>query len=624
MTSISVVEEQMRALKVLLNLNNKDLKNRSEPIWRILVYDRRGQDIIAPVLNNKELRDIGVVLHLSLHSERDSVPDAAAVYFVIPSEENVLRISQDLQKGLYDHYYLNFISPIPSPLIEQLALACLQAETQNVIKKVMDQYLDFISLEDDMFILRQHGREEISYYAINRADVNENEMRNVTDKICNGLFAFFATLGIVPIIRCSKDNAADMVAQKLNKKLKSTLQDVKMSSLFKGNSFTDLNNHRPLTLQRPLLIILDRNMDMATPLYHSWLYQPLIHDVLSLKLNTVRIEETDERGRKKTQSYDLNRDDEFWQRHKGTPFPQVAESVQKELESYKNQEENVKQLKSNMDDVGNSYLGDNTAKLTSAVNSLPELLKRKTLIDMHTTIAHSILDQIKKRKLDNFIEIEEKILTKAVDKTLDKSPLDLVKDSTGGAERDKLRLSLINFLCASMSDDEVKEYERALEEAGCDIYPLNYLKRWKTIARMPSPASRVGKAENMLSKLMTQGSQFVLEGVKNLVVKKFSLPITRVVHDLMDNKNQSELEECRYFDPKLSESEMRPPENQGPFQEAIVFVVGGGNYIEYQNIIDSCKKNDKKPKKIIYGCTDLVDADQFIEQLSKLGHELSK
>jgi hypothetical protein len=32
-------------------------------------------------------------------------------------------------------------------------------------------------------------------------------------------------------------------------------------------------------------------------------------------------------------------------------------------------------------------MSDNTAKLTSAVNTLPQLLEKKRLIDMHTTIA---------------------------------------------------------------------------------------------------------------------------------------------------------------------------------------------------------------------------------------------
>ena len=33
-------------------------------------------------------------------------------------------------------------------------------------------------------------------------------------------------------------------------------------------------------LQRPLLALLDRNLDLATPLHHTWTYQALAHDVL--------------------------------------------------------------------------------------------------------------------------------------------------------------------------------------------------------------------------------------------------------------------------------------------------------------------------------------------------------
>lgn len=333
---------------------------------------------------------------------------------------------------------------------------------------------------------------------------------------------------------------------------------------------------------------------------------------------------------KKSQTFDLNCDDEFWQKHKTTPFPQVAKSVQEELEAYKNSEEEVKRLRNNMDSENSmDLLSNNTAKLTSAVQSLPELLKKKSLIDMHTTIATAILDQIKKRKLDNFFELEEKILSKSI---LDKTPLDIIKDSETGSETDKVRLCLINFLCSSLSDDEINEYEKTLEEAGCDLNAFRYLRRWKTFSRMPALANcQYGggtKTVNMFSKLMTQGSQFVMEGVKNLVLKKHFLPITRIVSAFMEMKNLQEIEDYRYFDPKLSKAtENRTPEPRTSFQDAIVFVVGGGNYIEYQNLVEYCKQSKTgkpNPKRVIYGCTDLVNADQFIEQLSRLGAELQR
>ncbi len=42
------------------------------------------------------------------------------------------------------------------------------------------------------------------------------------------------------------------------------------------------------------------------------------------------------------------------------------------------------------------------------------------------------------------------------------------------------------------------------------------------------------KTVSMFSKLMTQGSSFVMEGVKNLVVKKHNLPVTKIVEELME------------------------------------------------------------------------------------------
>ena len=34
------------------------------------------------------------------------------------------------------------------------------------------------------------------------------------------------------------------------------------------------------SFNRPLLIILDRHIDLATPLHHTWTYQALAHDLL--------------------------------------------------------------------------------------------------------------------------------------------------------------------------------------------------------------------------------------------------------------------------------------------------------------------------------------------------------
>jgi hypothetical protein len=49
----------------MLNLNQPITKAMAaEPVWKILIYDRVGQDIISPLITVQELRDMGCTLHM--------------------------------------------------------------------------------------------------------------------------------------------------------------------------------------------------------------------------------------------------------------------------------------------------------------------------------------------------------------------------------------------------------------------------------------------------------------------------------------------------------------------------------------------------------------------------------
>ena len=44
------------------------------PEWKVLIYDEGGMQVITPLLNVQELRDLGVTLHLPLRSAKDAIP----------------------------------------------------------------------------------------------------------------------------------------------------------------------------------------------------------------------------------------------------------------------------------------------------------------------------------------------------------------------------------------------------------------------------------------------------------------------------------------------------------------------------------------------------------------------
>ncbi|XP_055547937.1 protein sly1 homolog [Wyeomyia smithii] len=629
---LTLKDRQINAIKQMLNLNQPQTKTLvAEPVWKLLIYDRIGQDIISPLIAIRELRELGVTLHIQLHSDRDSIPDVPAIYFCVPTEENLGRIAQDFQNGLYDVYHLNFISPISRQRLEDLAAAALHAGCVANIHKVYDQYVNFITLEDDMFVLKHQNSDLLSYYAINRANTQDFEMESIMDSIVDSLFSVFVTLGNVPIIRCPKHTAAEMVARKLEKKLRENLWDAR-NNLF----HMDATQTGTFSFQRPLLILMDRNMDMATPLHHTWTYQALAHDVLELSLNRVIVEDDNEKAastgaKSKMKACDLDSRDKFWTSHKGSPFPTVAEAIQEELEQYRSSEDEIKKLKSTMGidgetDVAFSMVNDNTARLTSAVNSLPQLMEKKRLIDMHTKIATSILNFIKTRRLDSFFELEEKIMSK---QALDRALIEVLRDPEFGTPEDKMRLFVIYYICSNVAEAEYQRLEQVLKECGCDLAPMPYVRRWKSIMKstVSNPNQYEGsgtKTVSMFSKLVTQGSSFVMEGVKNLVVKRHNLPVTKITEQLMECRAGGEVDDYLYLDPKLLKGGDVVPKNRAPFQDAVVFMIGGGNYIEYQNLVDFIKTKQTAAgnRRIIYGVSTLTNAKQFLKQLSLLGQEI--
>lgn len=93
----------------------------------------------------------------------------------------------------------------------------------------------------------------------------------------------------------------------------------------------------------------------------------------------------------------------------------------------------------------------------------------------------------------------------------------------------------------------------------------------------------------------------------------------------MECRSNTETDDYLYLDPKLLKGGDVLPKNRAPFQDAVVFMVGGGNYIEYQNLVDFIKQKQNSnvaSRRIIYGASTLTNARQFLKELSALGGEI--
>lgn len=615
----------------MLNLNqekdDEDSKD-DQNVWKVLVFDSFGRDLISSVLRVSDLFKNGVTVHMLLNTDRYPIPDVPAVYFVSPTAENVKIIAKDLANGLYESAYLNFISPLPRDLLEDLAQQTVYTSSQ--ISQVYDQYLNFIVSEPNIYSL---GMEDV-YSKLANPKVQEDEIQGIINQIVNGLFSVVLTSGSIPIIRCTRGNAAEMIAQKLDEKLR--------NHVLNSRNLQHNTTSKSTQQNRPVLIIVDRNIDLVSMFTHSWTYQSLINDACELNRNRISVQSEDEEGKTTRKSYDLDPDDFFWAKNSGLPFPEVADNLDAALNKYKTDAKEIMGQTgvNNLEDVGQLDPSSNAQHLRTAINSLPELTARKQTIDMHMNIATTLLKAIGDRGLAQLFEAEENA-TKQTKGTI----LELINNPAFNNPEDKLRMFLVYFIMTdNIPTSDLAEFESALTQQGCDLSALTYIKRVKEITRMNvmsgysstnQTSQSAGQSTDLFKSFsgitnkltdrlkdgkLSEGFGNLISGVKNLLPTSKDLAVTKIVESILEPNpsNPSATDDYLYFDPKATRGSLTRPPKRDSYDEAIIFTVGGGNYYEYGNLQDWVARTGGI-KKVVYGSTSLCSPAKFVAECANLG-----
>lgn len=612
-------------------------------VWKVLVLDKRTTAIVSSVLRVNDLLKTGVTVHSLIDSsKRSSLPDVPVVYFVEPTMENVSIIIDDIKNSKYSEFYVNFVDTLSRDLLEHLAKEVVQLGKQDKIKQVYDQYLDFVVTEPELFSLEL----PTAYITLNDPSTTEENITALCTRIADGLFNTIITLNSIPIIRAPKNGPAEIVAEKLANRLRDYVINMKSNSNGDGNSNSILND----TLDRSVLILLDRNIDYSSMFSHSWIYQCMVFDIFKLKRNTITVPAGDGENAKPKQ-YDIEPHDFFWNQNSHLPFPEAAENVESALDKYKQEASEIikKTGVSNLNDLNIKQFDQQnqdddlgTLQIQQAVKKLPELTAKKSIIDMHMNIFASLLKELEAKNLDTFFEIEQQDPDNVKTRT---QFLELLKkDGKTNNLDDKLRSFIVLYLSAKTTPpkDFVNDVENYFKSQEYDIAVLSYVYKLREMMKMSSSmtlqtkslddgtssASKTGTSTlsglyGLTEGTLQGGVGSLISGFKKLLPEKKTIPVTNIVDAIMEplsssQKNLEATDSYLYLDPKITRgSHTRKPKRQ-TFNKSVVFVVGGGNYLEYQNLQEWAHSQIHNPKKVMYGSTDIITPHEFLDQLTSL------
>ncbi|DBA03371.1 TPA: hypothetical protein N0F65_004648 [Lagenidium giganteum] len=588
--ALSLQDKQRENLLKMLDFNAEhaasalggaaDASDRWGEQWKVLVYDRFCRDIISPILKLHELRKKGVTLHMLLETERDEIPDVPAIYFVEPTLENIERVVADCAKELYSAAHLNFAYPLSREALEHLAKLSVEANCTSMISKVYDQYTNFVSLEPTLFSLHLPN----SYRAYNDPSVQDAQIEQNMNTIVRGLFSMLATAGTVPVIRCpNNDGPSRMVAEQLNNLIRDHLTARK--GVFSETS---------TSFQRPVLVIMDRNEDLPSMLHHPSTYQALVDDILKINMNRVKVNVKasggSDGGRTVEKVYDLDvTSDKFFEAHAGSLFPDAIDA----------NEEEMKQT------GGNDAFLNGTKDLVAAVDTLPDLVEKKKMLEVHTNIFHAAFEG------------------KLIDGShVDKSEiLQLLSNADMGTIADKMRLLMIYYLATGASSAEMAEFESAFQQFAASRSQTEVLANaWKFVKKHTAfqqhasvggalrdntpPSSSSGVSGVNMSKFKGFAQGFLAQAaasVKNFLPENKKLHVTRVTDAICELKPNTEDESFLYLDPKIK-AHGEVPRQRTPFRE---------NLMTYA-------KAQQPPRSVWYGCTELLNPEEFLHQLDTI------
>lgn len=486
----------------------------------------------------------------------------SAIFFVRNTNENFIKLKEELEDPLFNAYYLVFANPIEDEKLRELA----EADRFDSVRKVTEIFADFYAVNRDLFSFNIPTAMDLCLHE--SAMTPATHVKN--NRILQGLLSVVLSCRKQPYVRFSKfSNRAARLADSFVSYMSSE------DELLARSSKDD---------DKCTLLILDRKDDPVTPLLNQWTYQSMVHELIGIQKHRVKIP-----GKK--EEIVLNPDeDEFFKKNMYRNFPDVNQELETLLNEFKEKE--------------NSRAKTETiADMQRMVETFPEFKKFAGNVTKHYSAFGECSNKITKRKLFTVCELEQDIATKNSKSDQAKELKEILEDPEID-QFEKIRLVML-FALRYEGDSNVKKFRQILRESNINHEHLDF------IDLLIQYAGKDKRSGFLFSK-----SGSLIKGAMDLLKSNF-----KDESESIYTKHKSCLFNMigQMVKGKLNEKEF-PFATQSPrdtkTKDIIVFILGGATYQEAKEV--AAFNNSGEGYNIILGGTTVHNSKSFLAEVTEV------
>lgn len=327
--------------------------------WKVLIVDRQALRMISSCCKMFDLMDSGITVVEDLYKVKQPMIDQEAVYLMAPTEENIVFLKRDFEKKQrYKAIHIFFIDAASDPIIGELAHRTLKP----IIKGITELNLSFVAAEAQVFTLDvPEGLHH--FYSPVSPNSRAKEVASQLASVC-------AALSECPVVRYSGTSTKCATLARLAQDRIDVLKEFEPAMQQADRK------------KKSQLLILDRNVDLQSPLVHELTYQAAAYDMCPIKENVYEYEFEDGQGKTKTKQVQLGLDDELWDEFRHAHISTVFKSISEKFKEFSD---------ANADKAGSTGGAFGTKELKALMKDLPQHQEKMAQFGLHLNLSERIM-----------------------------------------------------------------------------------------------------------------------------------------------------------------------------------------------------------------------------------------